>query len=73
MINSIPKPNFERESKRIHTSLYTIVLLKLFLTLITCSSSSNPDFEKAQKINTIESYNSFIAKHPNSPQILKAN
>jgi lysophospholipase len=73
MINSIPKPNFERESKRIHTSLYTIVLLKLFLTLVTCSSSSNPDFEKAQKINTIESYNSFIAKHPNSPQILKAN
>ena len=73
MINSIPKPNFDWESKRNHTSLYLIVLIKFFLTLITCSSSPNPDFVKAQKINTIESYNSFISKYPNSPQILKAN
>jgi lysophospholipase len=73
MINSIPKPKFERKSKRIHTSLYIIVLIKFFLILITCSPSPNPDFVEAQKINTIESYNSFITKYPNSPQILKAN
>jgi len=73
MINSIPKPKYERKFKRIHTSLYIIVLIKFFLILITCSPSPNPDFVEAQKINTIESYNSFITKYPNSPQILKAN
>ncbi len=73
MINSLPKLNFQMESRKIYTSFYIIILIKFFITLTTCSPSSNPDFDEAQKINTIESYNTFISKHPNSPQILKAN
>jgi lysophospholipase len=75
MINSLSILTLQNKSKRNYTSIYIIILIKFFLTLISCSPSPSPnlEFEEAQKINTLESYNTFLSKYPNSPQILKAN
>ncbi len=49
-----------------------ILFFLAIISLSTCSPSPNPEFNKAQKDNSIEAYNSFLEKYPNSSQVLKA-
>ena len=45
---------------------FGIIIILSILTLVGCGTTPSVDFEKAKKINSIDSYRSFLQNHPYS-------